>query len=79
MTVSIEKVLELAGKVGLDLTGCVTRSEMKRVVLHFYDKKDRSEYNAGRRMMITRADFNLLEALEISSFRSLFMKNYTSP
>jgi hypothetical protein len=79
MTVSIEKVLELASKVGLDLTGCMTRSEMKRVVLYFYDKKHRSEYAAGRRMMITRADYNLLEALDISSFRSLFTETYTSP
>ena len=79
MTVSVEKILELASKAGLDLTGRLTRSEMKRVVLHHYDVRHRAEYAAGRRMMITRADFELLKALEISSFRSLFMETYTSP
>jgi hypothetical protein len=79
MTASIETVRTLVENAGINLYGAVTLSEMKRVVLHHYDVRHRAEYAAGRRLMITRADYNLLEALEISSFRSLFAENYTSP
>ena len=79
MTASIETVRVLVENAGINLHGAVTRSEMKRVVLHHYDVRHRAEYAAGRRMMITRADFELLKALEISSFQSLFMETYTSP
>jgi hypothetical protein len=79
MTASIETVRVLVENAGINLHGAVTRSEMRRVVLHHYDVRHRAEYAAGRRMMITRDDYNLLEALNISSFRSLFAENYTSP
>ena len=72
MTDSIETVRMLVENAGINLHGAVTRSEMKRVVLSFYDEKHRREYAAGRKMTIDRADFELLKALEISSFRSLF-------
>ena len=79
MTASIETVRVLVENAGINLHGAVTRSEMKRVVLHPYDVRHRAEYAAGRTMTINRADFELLKALEISSFRSLFAENYTSP
>ena len=72
MTDSIETVRVLVENAGINLHGAVTRSEMKRVVLHHYDVRHRAEYAAGRKMTIDRADFELLKALEISSFRSLF-------
>lgn len=72
MTDSIETVRMLVENAGINLHGAVTLSEMKRVVLSFYDEKHRREYAAGRKMTIDRADFELLKALEISSFRSLF-------
>lgn len=72
MTDSTETVRVLVENAGINLYGAVTRSEMKRVVLHHYDEKHRREYAAGRKMTIDRADFELLKALEISSFRSLF-------
>ena len=71
MTASIGTVLELATKVGLDLHGCVTRSEMKRRVLAHYDVIHRKSFDEGFRDLIwvTQADTDLLDALEINSFR----------
>jgi len=71
MTVSVEKIVELASKAGLDLTGRLTRSEMKRVVLHHYDEKHRKAYAEGLRdlVWVTQADTDLLDALEVNSFK----------
>lgn len=78
MTASIETVRVLVENAGINLYGAVTLSEMKRVVLNHYDTKHRRAYVAGRKMTINRAEFELLKALNISSFRSLFTENHTS-
>jgi|LakMenE18May11ns_1017448.scaffolds.fasta_scaffold9940596_2 hypothetical protein len=67
----LKTICELAAKVGVDLTGKLTRSEMRRVIWDHYDEKHREAYAAGLRdlIWITQADIDLLDSLEISSFR----------
>jgi hypothetical protein len=67
--VSIADVIDLAAKVGVDLTVCVTRAEMKRVVLYHFDRLDRAERFHGRRMKLSKDQINLLDALAINSFK----------
>lgn len=73
MTASIGRIQFLAECVGLDLNKCSTRSEMKRLVFAHYDKKHRKAYADGQLNMswVTTADRQLLDALEINSFRKL--------
>lgn len=71
MTASLETVHSLADKVGMNLHGAVTRSEMKRVAFAHFDAKHRTAYAAGDRNLVwmTADDRALLDALEINSFK----------
>lgn len=73
MTASLETVISLADKVGMNLRDAVTRSEMKRMVFAHYDRKHRKAYTEGKLNMswVTPDDTALLDALEINSFRKL--------
>ena len=69
--VSIADVIVLAKNVGIDLTVCSTRSEMKRVVLYHFDRLDRAERFHGRRMKLSKEQIKLLDALAINSFKNM--------